>query len=187
MTNSSRKFSRLRAPIILALGAFALAGCAQPALYQPRVSGASTGYTDQQLTQNRFRITYAGNTSTPRPTVENYLLLRAAEVTRAAGFSDFVFDTRNTQAQTSFQTIPNGTFQDPYFGYGRRGRFGGFRGGYWGGLAYEPSVDIVSRTKYEAYAEIVLLTPAQAARTARAVNAQDVMAHVGPEAAAPPT
>lgn len=168
---------------MLAIGLAGLAGCTQPAMYRPRVSGMSTGYTDRQLTENRFRVTYTGNTTTPRSTVENFLLLRAAEVTRAAGFSDFAFDTRNTQAQTSFQTIPNGPFSDPYFGYGHRGYFGGFRGGYWGGLAYEPSVDIISRTKYEAYAEIILLTPSQAATTPRAINAQDVMMHVGPDAA----
>ena len=185
LSTIQRRSFALNRTLALLLGTIALAGCAQPALYQPRVGHASTGYTDRQLTQTRFRVTYAGNTTTSRSTVENYLLLRAAEVTKAAGFSDFVFDTRNTQAQTSYQTIPDAPFRDPYFGYGRRGYFGGFRGGYWGGLAYEPAMDIVSRTKFEAYAEIILLTPAQAARTPRSVNADDVVAHVGPEAGPP--
>ena len=59
----------------------------------------ATGYTDRALTQNRYRVTFTGNTVTPRETVESYLLLRAAEVTRAAGYSHFMFDTRNTQRQ----------------------------------------------------------------------------------------
>ena len=64
-------------------------------------------------------------------------------------------------------------------GWGRRGGFG-----YWGGwgFAYDPAVDIVVRTNYEAYAEIVLLTPEQAAKEPRAVNAADVISHIGPEA-----
>ena len=41
----------------------------------------------------------------------------------------------------------------------------------------------MTRTNYEAYAEIVLLTPEQAAHEPRAINAADVISHIGPEAA----
>ena len=120
------------------------------------------------------------NTATPRETVESYLLLRAAEVTRAAGFTNFVFDTRNTRANTSYQTVPYGP-PDPFWGRPR-----GF--GYWGGwgFPYEPSYDVVVRTNYEAYAEVVLLTPEQAAHESRAINAAEVISRIGPEAAPPP-
>ena len=47
-------------------------------------------------------------------------------------------------------------------------------------------VDVVVRTNYEAYAEIVLLTPDQAAKEPRAVNATEVIGRVGPEAAPKP-
>ena len=46
-------------------------------------------------------------------------------------------------------------------------------------------VDVVVRTNYEAYAEIVLLTPAQAAREPRSINAADVITHLDPDAAPP--
>jgi hypothetical protein len=113
--------------------------------------------------------------------VESYLLLRAAEVTRAAGFTHFMFDTRNTQANTTVQAIPYLPPPDPF--WGRRGGWG-----YWGGygFAYDPAVDIVTRTNYQAYAEIVLLTPEQAAHEPRAINAAEVISHIGPEAAPPP-
>ena len=122
---------------------------------------------------------------TPRETVESYLLLRAAEVTRAAGYTNFMFDTRNTRANTSVQTIPYGPTADPFFG-GGWGRHGGF--GYWGGwgFAYDPMVDVVVRTNYEAYAEIVLLTPDQAAKEPRALNANEVISRIGPDAAPKP-
>src|SRR6478752_9252141 len=100
----------------LALSALLLAGCMGPSPYAPRLEGQQTGYTDLALTQNRYRVTFAGNSATPRETVESYLLLRAAEVTRAAGYASFMFDTRNTKANHSYQTVPYGP--DPYWGPG---------------------------------------------------------------------
>jgi hypothetical protein len=44
----------------------------------------------------------------------------------------------------------------------------------------------VVHTNYDAYAEIVLLTPEQAAREPRAINAADVISRLGPEAAPKP-
>ena len=157
-----------------------LAGCMTPTPYAPRLEGERTGYTDRSLTQNRYRVTFAGNSATPRETVETYLLLRAAEVTRAAGYSNFVFDTRNTKANHTYDTVPYGP-PDPYFG-GRRGF------GYWGGygFAYDPMVDVVVHTNYDAYAEIVLLTPDQAAKEPRALSAAEVISRIGPEAAPKP-
>jgi hypothetical protein len=170
--------------LVLALGlglTLGLAGCMTPTPYAPRLEGQDTGYTDRALAQNRYRITFTGNTATPRETVESYLLLRAAEVTRAAGSTNFMFDTRNTRANTSVQTVPYGPPPDPFWGYRR-----GF--GYWGGwgFPYDPMVDVVVRTNYEAYAEIVLLTPEQAAKEPRSLSAQDVIARIGPEAAPKP-
>jgi len=156
-----------------------LAGCMTPTPYAPRTEGQQTGYTDRALTQTRYRVTFTGNSVTPRETVENYLLLRAAEVTRAAGYSAFMFDTRNTSANQPYDAVP----------YGPPGPYGGFRPGFggwggWGGWGYpyDPAVDVIVRTNYEAYAEIVLLKPDQAARETRAINAADVIAHIGPDA-----
>jgi hypothetical protein len=48
--------------------------------------------------------------------------------------------------------------------------------------------DVTTRpiTRYEAYAEIVLLTDEQAKNEPRAIRAQDVLDHIGPAAYAPP-
>ena len=183
MTKINQLFRKPARPLVaaaLAAGAITLAGCAVPTPYAPRLQGQQTGYTDRALAHNRYRITFSGNSVTPRDTVETYLLLRAAEVTRAAGYGSFVFDTRNTRARTTYQTVP-AFGGDPWFG-AYRGRYA-----YWGGwgFAYQPSVDVVSRTHYQAYAEIVLLTPEQAAREPRAIDANDVIAHLGPDAVPP--
>src|SRR6201996_6019137 len=102
--------SRLRslAPSAVILSFLTLAACATPAPYAPRGPGQATGYTDRQLSDNRWRVTFTGNSVTPRETVENDLLLRAAEVTLAAGGTHFVFDTRDTRAKTRYDAIPAG-------------------------------------------------------------------------------
>ena len=189
---------------IAALAAMlATTGCMTPSPYAPRLQGQQTGYTDLSLTQNRYRITFTGNSATPRETVEGYLLLRAAEVTRAAGYNNFVFDTRNTDANSTYSATPG--FGDPYYGgyggYGRRSGFSfgtgfGFGSGGYGrgfgygsgfgfgsgfGYPYDPNMDIVTRTNYEAYAEIVLLTPEQAAQETRALKATDVIERLTPQ------
>src|ERR1700761_2264372 len=155
---------------VLACAAALLAGCVQPTRYAPRTEGQRTGYTDRALTQTRYRVTFTGNSATPRETVETYLLLRAAEVARAAGYDSFVFDTRNTKAHTTAQVVPEA---GPGWGggWGGWGRGWGWRGYWGGGFGYDPDVDIVTRTNYEAYAEIVLLPPDQAAKEPRAVRA----------------
>lgn len=67
-----------------ALVAAALAACsATPTPYQAQ--GDDGGYTDQQLESDRYRVKFAGNTATPRETVEDYALFRAAELTLQSG------------------------------------------------------------------------------------------------------
>ncbi len=155
-----------------------LAACAsQPAPYAPKTGDSATGYTDQQLAANRYRVTFTGNSVTDRVTVEDYLLLRAAEVTLGAGYSDFLFDTRDTKAKTTYYSTFSG-----WPGWG------GY-GWYWHSWPYNPygpseMDDMTSRpqTRYFAYAEIVLLTPEQAKTEPRSLNARDVIAHLRPVA-----
>ena len=164
---------------VLAAAAVLLAACETPATYHPATREGGPGYTDEQLAANRFRVTFTGNAATKRQTVENYLLLRSAEVTLKAGYRYFVFDTRDTQAET--------TYHSDFVGWpGWRGY-----GWYWHSWPYGgwgAGADYTSRpiTSYEAYAEIVLLTDAQAKTEPRAIPAQDVLDHIGPAAFAPP-
>ena len=171
------------------LGALALlAGCAVPAAYAPRGPGQMTGYTDRQITPTRWRITFTGNSVTPRGQVEDNLLQRAAEVTLAAGYSYFLFDSRDTQAQQRYDVLPQPGFGrgfgpgfgpafGPGFGYGYGYGFWSFRP-RWGYDPFAPNVDIITSTRYEAFAEIVLLTDAQATGETKAVDAHQVIAHL---------
>jgi len=157
--------------------ALVLAACQSPAPYSPRDTPSGTGYTDQQLTANRYRITFTGNSATRRETVENYLLLRAAEVTLKADYRYFLFDTRDTKTET--------TYHSDFVGWpGWRGR-GGWYWHNWPGWGGNGEVTTRPSTAYEAFAEIVLLTDEQAKNEPRAVPAADVLDHIGPMARPP--
>lgn len=153
-----------------------LAGCATgPTPYQAKTADTSSGYADQQLAQNRYRVTYVGTSNTPRTTVEDYLLFRAAQVTQAAGFVAFAFDDRDTKAHTTYFTDDFGWFGPPHR-----------RFGWWGGWPMDDEIETRPVTRYEAYAEIIMLTADQAKADPRSLNAQDVLNRLGPLVLPPP-
>jgi hypothetical protein len=170
--------------LALTLAALTLAGCAASTPYKPAANDRATGYSDERLAENRFRVSFTGNSATKRATVENFLLLRAAEVTRDAGYQWFTFDSRSTEAKTTYHTTDFGD----YPGWGP-----GF-GWYWHNWRYDPwdpywgrgGADAIPSTRYQAYAEIILLTPDQAKNDPHALQASDVIARIGPQAAPPP-
>ncbi|HJR56948.1 MAG TPA: hypothetical protein VJ798_10235 [Rhizomicrobium sp.] len=171
----------------LALGmAVLLAGCMTPAAYAPRRPGELTGFTDRELAPGRWRVTFTGNSVTPREMVEDYLLLRAAEVTLAEGATHFMFDTRDTRAATRFYADPIGPSYGGYWGGGWGwGGYWGFRP-RWGYDPFGPPVMISSTTRYEAYAEIVILKPGQESSERTAIDARAVAANAR-RPAPPPT
>lgn len=168
-------------PKILAAGLalLVLAACETQPVYGPRGPGQSTGYTDERLAQNRYRVTYTGNAVTDRETVEDFLLYRAAEVTLQSGFSDFTFDTRDTKAHTSYYS----SFVGGWPGWHSRWRGYGW---YWHSWPYDEDVTTTAITRYEAYAEIVMLTPEQAKDDPHSLDAHEVIANLGPRVLPPP-
>lgn len=85
MTSKPFRMYRFAAAALLVTG---LAACsASPTPYQ--LAGEQGGYTDQQLESDRYRVTFEGNSSTPREVVEDYALYRAAELTLQNGADSF--------------------------------------------------------------------------------------------------
>lgn len=72
---------------VIALGL--LAGCAAPNAYRPMSEGQSYGYREEQISGNRYRVTFKGNSATKTETVKDFALLRAAEITLEKGYRFF--------------------------------------------------------------------------------------------------
>jgi hypothetical protein len=188
--------SLLLAPLAAAL---LVAGCATPTPYQPlgvRGTGASGGFSEQRLEDNRYRVSFRGNSYTSRERVENYLLFRAAEITVQSGYEGFTMVDRAVDPN-----IRTRVYSDPF--YRRWGPYGGF-GGWWGpswrfhrrgfGWGYwDPwygspfwgnDIDVQTITNYEAIAEIVMFRGARP-NDPRSFDARQVMSYLGPRIVLP--
>ena len=167
------------------VGASVLCACQTVPAYRERGPGDTIGYTDLRLTENRYRVTYAGGNATRRDEVEDFLLRRAAEVTLESGYSHFVFDARDTNAQTHYRNT-----------FGSRARLGiGF--GHYGPSPWyfsrfafgDPFYgnDLRPVTRFEAYSEIVMLQPSDAENDPFVFDAREVLAVLTPPPAPPLT
>lgn len=96
-----------------------LAACATATPYRP-AGDDEYGYRMQQLETNRYRVSFAGNSSTDKDTVQNYLLFRSAELTLEQGGDYFVVASRDDERKVSDYTTATG-FGFPFYGVG----FGG--------------------------------------------------------------
>jgi hypothetical protein len=172
------------AALLLALG---VSACATGPVYRPRGPGDTVGYTDQRLTENRFRVTFAGHSGTRREEVEDHLLRRSAEVTLQNGFTHFVFDVRDTEPQTYYRGsafLPRYGFGFGY-GFGPR-RYWGPRSWYYSSFAFgDPwfgyrHYDAYPITRYQAYSEIIALTAEQAQTTPDALDARQILSSLPP-------
>ena len=164
------------------VGALALGACASTATpYQPAgMNGVRGGYAEQRLEQDRYRISFAGNSVTSRDQVEMSLLLRAAEVTVENGYDWFGTVERATDRDSRIVATPD-PFYASHFGYntyspfwGPRWRFQ--RRGMWS--AYDPwrnDIDYRQVDRYEATAEIKLGRGEKPANDANAFNAREVI------------
>jgi hypothetical protein len=151
---------------IIVLGLL-LTGCASaPTPYQAAQGGF--GYSEQQIEENRYRVSFAGNSATPRQTVEDYLLYRAAELTVQTGHDWFEVVDRNTmQEYSGYGGSPGmgvGVGSGGDFGVGLS--FPVLGGG--GGGSYTASMDVVVRdgekpqenaNAYDAFSVVSRLQP----------------------------
>ena len=78
-----------------------LVACASRPIYSPAPKSGSVGYYDSKLTEDRYRITFIGYPSTTGDEVQNYVLLRAAELTLQNGFDWFKVINRTLTEKTS--------------------------------------------------------------------------------------
>ncbi|TQV76304.1 CC0125/CC1285 family lipoprotein [Denitrobaculum tricleocarpae] len=166
--------------VVLVASSLVLAGCSTATPYGPALDGK--GYSELQTESDRFRVSFSGNSLTPRETVETYLLYRAAEITLQRGYDHFRMVDQDLESTTNYYN----TFDAApgYYGfYGRRSLR--HRHGF-GGLSYSYST-VTSRpvTSYQAIANIIVFSENKPVRTMpenddRTYNARDVIKRLEP-------
>jgi hypothetical protein len=144
-----------------------LAGCGQATPYQPAVDGY--GYSEQQIEDNRYRVTFAGNDLTAADTVQNYLLYRAAELTLDRGYDYFTVVDRNLDRSTAYW----GT-GDTHLGSGYFTR----RGDFVGGLGFT-TYSARPIDSYTAYADVVMFEGEKPVGEVNAYDARSVLRQLG--------
>lgn len=150
-------------PALLGLG---LAACATATPYQPEARGR--GYSEQKLEDNRYRVRFTGNSATPRDTVENYLLYRAAELTLFNGYDYFVIANRGTHADSG-SANPGVSFG---FGLGASGSSSGVS------VGVGTSTGIGDGARYSAQADVLIYKGERPADLADSFDARQVKANL---------
>lgn len=164
-----------------------LFGCVSPSYYQPAVD--HEGYSDQRISDDHYRISFSGNSVTPRETVENYLLYRAAEITVATGHDYFVVVDQDVERDVTYRTYYDPFFYRPYF-YGPGfynpafgPAFGMYYDPYFGAYAPATTEEI---DRYRAYATIAVYSGERPADEPKAYDARDVMKRLSATILRPP-
>lgn len=148
----------------------ALAGCAQqPTPYEAQ-GGRSTGYDQQQIDGRTWRVEFAGNAATPRETVDNYLLYRAAEIMRFGGYDRFVVLEKEVERDVAYRGF------GPYPGHIGVGV--GRHGGHFGyGIGVH---DYYPVTRYRAFATVRVYEGGPPPAGLEVYDASEVIAQLGP-------
>jgi len=168
--------------VMSVLASAILAGCATMTPYAPAGSSGGYGYAEQKLETNKFRVSFNGNSSTSRQTVENFLLYRAAELTRQSGNDYFVIVEDDTEIHKSYSV------SSKFPRYGRRSYWFGPREYYYNYPYYSYGFDwgdpyeqeVHEFTRYSAEAYISMHKGTKPFNNDRAFNAQEVISNLGP-------
>lgn len=109
-----------------------ISGCATP--YQP--DGFTGGYSDTQLAPDVFRVFFQGNGYTSSERIQDFAMLRAAELTIREGFKHFAIVNESSSDEISSFTTP-GYSHTTGSGY-VSGGYGNYYGTYSGHTTYNP-------------------------------------------------
>lgn len=177
----------LKGVVVAATAALALSACASTSTpYGPAGQGSRYGYSEIRLNDDRYRVSFSGNSVTSRDQVEMGLLLRAAELTVQSGYDWFATADRQTTRDTRYYQSYDPFYYDRYGPFwSPRWRF--YQGGYWS--RWDPfwgqQYDAQRITRYEASTDIVLGRGTKPAGDPNAFDAREVIANVGPRLARP--
>lgn len=178
------------AALVAAALSVAVAACSTPTPYQPHIAGqrVSGGYSDIKLAEDRYRVTFEGNSLTSRDRVEGYLLYRAAELTLEQGADWFLIVDRLVERDAQTYVTPDPFYRPwygprygnwrPYWRYYRQGF--GWRDWYGRDPFWADRVDVQTVERFEAHAEILTRRGPIPAGEERAFDARKVIQDLGP-------
>jgi len=92
--------------VVLTLLAVALAGCATA--YQRQ--GFTGGFSETQLGENIFQVSFKGNGHTSRERASDFALLRSAELALENGFKYFIIVDSEKYTKTGTYTTPTNSY-----------------------------------------------------------------------------
>ena len=103
--------------LLASLLIFTTMACAHPTPYRPQSESPSTtqGYRDERIAEDRYRVSFSGNSLTSRETVEAYLLYRAAELTVEQGYDWFSVIDHEMDHKVATRITP-APYYRPWFG-----------------------------------------------------------------------
>lgn len=107
--------------ILAAAFAATLAACASTPTYTPAVSQGAAGYSERQIEDNRFFVTYRAPSATNAEQLHDFALLRAADITLERGREWFWVDRRSLEGQNERRSGLSVGFGVGAGSYGRRG------------------------------------------------------------------
>lgn len=87
--------------LIVIFAVITLSSCASNSAYQAALNDRDYGYSDSQITENRYRINFKGDTRTSSNDVKDMALLRAADLTLLNDYDWFRVVEQDTQQETT--------------------------------------------------------------------------------------
>ncbi len=86
--------------ILLCAAAAILSACATPTVYQPAATPDAVGYSEFQLEERRYRVTFRTGNDVSLAEAQDLALRRAADLTLQQGYDWFAVTNRFTEAGT---------------------------------------------------------------------------------------
>ncbi len=171
-----------RTALILFVAAATLAACATPAPYREAPRPGATGYSEERIEENRYRVVFQGDSLTDVERVEDFVLFRAAELTLQRGFDHFVVSARTTTSEDRIQSFGprrSSLWLDYAFWHPRFGWLG-YRDPF-----FDDFTSFREVSRYRASAEITMARGPKPADNALAFDARDVERSIGPRVTRP--
>jgi hypothetical protein len=159
---------RVRPVLAVGLCALLLACSTTPTPYQ--ALDQRYGYSEQQIEDDRYRVSFAGNAATPRDVVQNYMLYRAAELTVQGGHDYFTVVDQQIEGSSDGIASPR-----VGVGVGSAGSDVGL------GVGLSTFLGGNGSARYTAFSDIIVRDGAKPAGDPNSYDARDILRRLEPQ------